>query len=255
MTMPDKRTNARAIRYDRLDALRGLAMVWMTLYHFCFDLNHFKWISADFYRDPVWTWQRTCIVSLFLLCSGMGQAVAVHQHQSWPRFCKRWAQVAACALMVTLASYVMYPRSFIFFGVLHGIAVMLLIVRYAALPQAWLWILGTLLIAMKFIAAYTHQYWGNIAFLNENTWSWLGLVSVKPITEDFVPLIPWLGVMLWGLAAGQWLLIHRPALLAGALPSGTRWLVWLGGWSLTYYMLHQPLMIGALTVVQQLRGV
>ena len=26
-------------RLDRVDALRGLAMLWMTAYHFCFDLG------------------------------------------------------------------------------------------------------------------------------------------------------------------------------------------------------------------------
>ena len=55
-------------RFDNLDALRGLAMVWMAGYHFVFDLNYFKLVSQDFYRDPFWTWQRTLIVSLFLLC-------------------------------------------------------------------------------------------------------------------------------------------------------------------------------------------
>ena len=33
--------------------------------------------AQDFYRDPFWTWQRTCIVTLFLLCAGIGQAVAL----------------------------------------------------------------------------------------------------------------------------------------------------------------------------------
>src|SRR5207244_2966870 len=46
-------------RYDTIDALRGAAIVWMTVFHFCFDLNHFGWIRQDFYRDPAWTLQRT----------------------------------------------------------------------------------------------------------------------------------------------------------------------------------------------------
>ncbi len=69
-------------RFDRLDALRGLAMVWMAVYHFCFDLNHFRLIAPqDFYNDPFWTWQRTSIVSLFLFCAGLSQAVAWEQRQ------------------------------------------------------------------------------------------------------------------------------------------------------------------------------
>ncbi|MGA8515874.1 MAG: heparan-alpha-glucosaminide N-acetyltransferase [Burkholderiaceae bacterium] len=240
-------------RFNRLDALRGVAMVWMTVYHFAFDLNHYRWIKQDFYRDPVWTWQRTCIVSLFLLCAGAGQAVGRHQGQSWQRFGRRWAQIAACALLVSAASYAMYPKSFIYFGVLQGIAVMLIIVRLTAHWGAWLWLLGAVAIATKFIAAYALATWTTLQFLNAKPWNWLGLISVKPITEDYVPLIPWLGVMWWGVAATQWLLRARPALLTGAVPAGTRWLVWLGCWSLVYYLLHQPVMIGLLELVQRLR--
>ena len=49
-----------AARFDRLDALRGTAMVWMALFHFAFDLNHFGLLDPrqDFYRDPLWTLQR-----------------------------------------------------------------------------------------------------------------------------------------------------------------------------------------------------
>ena len=117
-------TNAR---FETVDALRGLAMLWMTVFHFCFDLNEFGYIRQDLYHDPFWTVQRTLIVSLFLLCAGMGQAMAVAQGQSWSRFWRRWAQVAVAALLVTAGSWWMYPRSFIYFGVLHGIALMLIV--------------------------------------------------------------------------------------------------------------------------------
>jgi uncharacterized membrane protein len=248
--MPIQPTN---LRYHRLDALRGLAMVWMTVYHFCFDLNYFQWIKQDFYRDPIWTWQRTCIVSLFLLCAGAGQAVALHQGQSWQRFWRRWAQVALCALLVTAGSYLMYPKSFIFFGVLHGIAMMLVIVRLTAHWGRWLWLAGAMAIAISFIAAPAIFHWANLHFLNEKAFSWLGLVSRKPLTEDYVPLLPWLGVMWWGVAAAQWLLRQHPALLTAAIPTGTRWLAWMGGWSLVYYMLHQPVLLGLLSMVKRLQ--
>ncbi|MDO9164790.1 MAG: heparan-alpha-glucosaminide N-acetyltransferase domain-containing protein, partial [Rhodoferax sp.] len=96
-------------RFEAVDAVRGLAMVWMTVFHFCFDLNHFGYWRQDFYRDPFWTWQRTLILSLFLFSAGVGQAIAVAQGQSWTRFWRRWAQVAGCALLVTLGSWLMYP--------------------------------------------------------------------------------------------------------------------------------------------------
>ena len=235
-----------AQRFDSIDALRGAAIVWMTIYHFAFDLNHFGWLRENFYTDPFWTWQRTAIVSLFLFCAGLGQAVAHVQLQTWSRFWKRWAQVAACALLVTAGSLWMYPQSFIYFGVLHGIAVMLIVVRLTAGWGRWLWIAGAVAIAMKPMAAWAHDMGPMLDFLNQPAWNWLGLISRKPITEDYVPVFPWLGVMWWGMAAGQWMLERRRSLVQLELPRAGRALAWLGRWSLTWYMLHQPVMIGIL---------
>lgn len=233
-------------RYDRIDALRGLAVAWMTLFHFGFDLSHFGWWRQDFYRDPVWTVQRTLIVSLFLFCAGLGQAVAVSQGQSLRRFGRRWLQVAGCALLVTAGSWFMFPRSFIYFGVLHGIAVMLLLVRLSAPWGRWLWPAGAAAVALFFASPWLHAAgWLGEGF-NAPGLNWIGLVSRKPITEDYVPLLPWLGVMWWGMAAGQWLLAHRSHWLSGPAPAA---LAWLGRWSLSWYMLHQPMLIGALVLV------
>ncbi len=236
------------VRFDAVDALRGLAMVWMTAFHFSFDLNQFGYLKQDFYRDPLWTWQRTLIVSLFLFCAGLGQAIAVAQGQSWPRFWRRWAQVLTCALLVTLGSWWMYPQSFIYFGVLHGMALMLIIARLTAHWGGRLWWLGAAAIATKIIAVYAMNTWATVelaTIFNAKQLNWLGLVTQKPITEDYVPLLPWLGVMWWGVAAGTWLTRHGAA-LAWPLPAAFKPLAILGRWSLSYYMLHQPVMIGVL---------
>lgn len=230
-----------ATRFDRLDALRAVAILWMAAFHFMFDLNHFGFIRQNFYDDPVWTVQRSCIVSLFLFCAGLGQAVAWHQQQSWQRFWRRWAQVLGCALLVSAGSAVMFPRSFIYFGVLHGIAAMLLITRLSAGWGRWLWLAG--LVAVLLPQLVQHPVF-------DSRWTnWTGLVTRKPVTEDYVPILPWLGVMWWGMAAGQWVLAHRSGWLTGPLPPGMRPLAVLGRWSLSFYMVHQPVLIGLLMAV------
>lgn len=231
-------------RFDAVDALRGLAMLWMTVFHLCFDLSQAGIWPQDFYVDPLWTWQRTCILSLFLFCAGVGQAIAVHQGQSWTRFGRRWLQIAGCALLVSVGSALMFPNSFIYFGVLHGMAVMLVMVRLTAGWGVWLWPLGLLAIAMKYIAAYAINTGVIGTFLNEKMFNWLGLISVKPITEDYVPLVPWLGVVWWGMAAGLWWM-KQPRRVWTA-PRGLRPLVLLGRWSLSYYMVHQPVLLALL---------
>lgn len=227
-------------RFERLDALRALAIAWMALFHFGFDLNHFGLLDPrqDFYRDPLWTLQRSAIVSLFLFCAGFGQAIALEAGQSWQRFWRRWAQVLACALLVSAGSALMFPRSWISFGVLHGIAVMLVVVRLTGRWGLWLWPLGALALLAPTLLADP--------VFNGPWLHWTGLVTRKPVTEDWVPVLPWLGVMWWGCAAGQLLLARRRNWVTGRLPGPLKPLAWLGRWSLSFYMLHQPLLIGAI---------
>ncbi len=250
MTLADPGVPGRglAVRYERVDALRGLAMVWMAVFHFCFDLSHFGYWQQDFRADPFWTMQRTLIVSLFLLCAGLGQAVAWQRALAWPRFWRRWGQIVGCALLVTASSYWMFPRSFIYFGVLHGMALMLLVARLTGGWGHWLWPAGLLAIASPWLAAWVLEgpLTGLAQAFNGRALNWLGWVTHKPFTEDYVPLFPWLGVMWWGLACGQWLLAHRASWFASSVPRGAAPLVALGRYSLSFYMLHQPAMIGAL---------
>ncbi len=233
-------------RFDRLDALRAVAISWMAIFHFCFDLNYFGFIQQNFHTDPMWTLQRTCIVSLFLFCAGFGQSIALEQHQPWRRFWRRWAQVAGCAVLVTLGSMWMFPRSFISFGVLHCIAVALIVMRLTGGAGRWLWGLGLVAIVLPQFVQHP--------FFDTRSTNWLGLVTRKPVTEDFVPLLPWLGVMWWGLAAGQWVLARRRAWVTSALPRGLTPLAMLGRWSLSFYMLHQPVLIGVLSGIVAVRG-
>jgi uncharacterized membrane protein len=240
-------------RFDRIDALRGVAIVWMTAFHFCFDLNWFGWIHQQMLRDPFWTVQRACIVSLFLFCAGLGQAVAYEQGQGWPRFWRRWLQVAGCAVLVTIGSWFMFPATFIYFGVLHGIALMLVIVRLTGRWGRWLWPAGLVAILVWLAAPAVHAAFGGLPLLNAPALNWIGFISRKPVTEDYVPLLPWLGVMWWGMAAGQWLLRRHAPVVQGAIPGAARPLAWLGRWSLSWYMLHQPILIGVLMLVQMAR--
>ena len=115
-------------------------------------------------------------------------------------------------MLVSLGSWLMFPRSFISFGVLHGIAVMLIIVRLTAS-------LGRVaLAARRWSRSLLPQARRSDPFFDTRWTNWVGLVTRLPVTEDYAPVLPWLGVVWWGAAAADWLLAHRPLLLAGALP-------------------------------------
>lgn len=240
-----------APRFGRLDALRGAAIVWMAAFHLAFDLNLYGLLepAQDFYRDRFWTGQRTCIVSLFLFCAGASFACAQQAGQAATRFWRRIGQIAGCALAVSLGSAWMFPQSWISFGVLHAIVVMLVLAHLAApvLPRpaamAARHRLG--LLALAAAAVLLPLVVQHPAF--DNRWlNPVGLVTHKPRTEDYVPLLPWLAPFLVGWVAGGWVLARRPEWLGGGLPAALRPLALLGRWSLSFYMLHQPVFLGIL---------
>ena len=229
-------------------------MVWMTLFHFSFDLSHYGLLTGqNFYIEVFWTAQRTAIVSLFLLCAGMGQGLAHEQQLGWSRFFGRWWRIVACAALVSAGSWWIFPRSWISFGVLHGMAVMLLLTRCLLLvrPRA-AHLLGLAAVCLTLPWLWRHA-WFDTRWTN-----WIGLVTHKPITEDYVPLLPWFGVMLIGLVLGRWLAGGRTGQPHVAsrlrLPAALPGLVLLGRWPLSYYMLHQPVMIGLIMAWLTLRG-
>jgi len=228
-------------RISAIDALRGAAILAMIGYHFAFDLSWFGVFRADFNNDALWLSLRAIIVSAFLLLVGVSLVLARLARISAHRFWKRIALIVLCALLVTAGSYFTFPQSFITFGILHCIAVSSLIawplVRY---PIAAL-ITG---LAVVGIGLQVHLTLFDARWLN-----WIGMMTHKPATEDYVPIFPWLGVVLLGVAAGAWLARKDYRPLQPLSRSSPRWLNWLGRHSLLVYMVHQPVLLGILRVL------
>ena len=55
--------------------------------------------------------------------------------------------------------------------------------------------------------------------------------------------------MWWGMAAGQWLQRRHSDWLSVKLPRSAGWLSLMGRWSLSYYLLHQPILLGILSAL------
>jgi uncharacterized membrane protein len=230
---------AAARRIPAIDALRGLAVLLMIAYHFCFDLAYFHIASWNFYRDAFWLHARTGILSSFLLIAGVSLVLADRDDAAPGAFWRHVGIIAACAALVSAGSFAVFPESYIWFGVLHAIAVSLVLARPLVRHPV-----PALLIGAAVIVA--GNVFSNAAF-DGRTFGWLGFMTVKPRTEDYVPLFPWAGVLFAGIAAGHALrgAAFRPVGFAARLP---RWMAWLGRHSLVIYMVHQPILLGILYV-------
>jgi uncharacterized membrane protein len=224
-----------------VDALRGTAICMMIVYHLAFDLNWFHIISADFNQNRFWLGFRDLIVSSFLLLVGVSLVLASRAGLSPSRYWRRIALVGACAMLVTAGSYAVFPRTFIIFGILHCIVVSSILgwplVRF---PRTALMVgIVVIVVGAAIGVPLFDQPWLN----------WIGLMTHRPATEDYVPLLPWFGMVLVGIRIGWWLLERpRPALSLVSRAS-PKWLAWLGRHSLLVYMIHQPIMVGLLRVL------
>lgn len=226
-------------RIPGIDALRGLALCLMFVYHFAFDLRFYGVLVANFESGPFWLGFRALIVSAFMALVGVGLVLAHRAGATRMHFWKRIGIIAACALAVSVGSWLVFPRSFIYFGILHSIAVASVLAwPFVDRPRTALAI-GVVLIA-------TGLAWSHPAF-DARVLSWIGFTTAKPATEDYVPLAPWAGIVFVGLALG-----HRldrgafRALRRGAALPAPGWLRWLGRHSLAVYMVHQPILLGLL---------
>jgi uncharacterized membrane protein len=239
--------NRTAPRLPIVDVLRGFAVAQMIVYHFIYDLAYFRWIDAVMNRDAPWVPWRTAIVTQFLLLVGVGLVLRTAFKPAAADFWKRWLQVALAAALVSAGSWFMFRERFIFFGILHFVAAALILVRPLLRLGPWLIALGALMIAAGVLM--------RDEFFMQPGWNLIGFVPKKPRTEDYVPLFPWLGVVLTGAGlasvwrARAWRITPSLQRLNDRPP---RLLRFLGSWPLIVYLAHQPLMIGVLWVVKRM---
>ncbi|MDX1824718.1 MAG: heparan-alpha-glucosaminide N-acetyltransferase [Thiohalomonadales bacterium] len=228
-------------RFQLIDIFRGVAIVLMVLYHFCYDLEYFSLASFDFSHDPFWLGLRTLIVSLFLGLVGVSLVLANENGLNPRRYFKRLGMLVLFALAITVTSYFMFPGRTIVFGILHFIAFASVAgLLFVSWPLTSL-VIGIGLIGLNLV--FEHR------FFDQPAMHWIGLMTHRPATEDYVPVIPWFGVVLIGIFLGHYLLrisslqfIRRYH--TNRLPG--RGLALAGRHSLLIYMLHQPILFGLL---------
>ncbi len=227
-------------RYFELDVLRGSAVVLMLIFHFGYDLAYFGYANFKTTQDLEWILFRALILSLFLISVGMSLYLAYSEQIKGDKLFKRTVKLLAVSVIISAGSYLVFPSEWIYFGVIHFIAVASVVgVLFVKTPNLALF-LGIVII-LSYVADL-FRLDGLLEFLSLH-------LPLPRHTVDVVSFTPWFGVVLIGI-----FVMHKRVF---GLRIGenrlTRRVSFLGRHALAVYLLQQPILFSLFYAIQFLR--
>ena len=223
-------------RFWEIDALRGIAIIMMVLFHFLWDLKYFGFINFNLYSG-FWGYFQVATASLFLLLAGMMVALGTQKYGEMGSFnlVKRGAFIFSVGVLITFVTYLIFPNDFIYFGILHLIGVSIIIAIPIAKRKLIPLIVGLIFIVLPLLI--------NLQSFGIDLLVWVGF-AVPKSTLDFEPVIPWMGAFLVGVFLFN--LFYNGGKRNFKLKDNqgffSRKLQFLGKKSLVIYLVHQPVM-------------
>lgn len=236
----------KAERFWEVDAARGVAILMMVLYHLVYDLDTFGGYGIES-TSGFWGYFADLTAFSFVFLVGVSLAISYARSSDRTeepllgKYLWRGAKIFGYGMALTLATWAL-GMGLIVFGILHLIGVSI-ILAYPFLRFRLL----NLFAGLSIVAV--GWYLQTLDLVSGSPWLLpLGVVPEGLFMPDYRPLLPWFGVVLLGVYAGN--LIYggdkRTTSIAGRTPSAARPLMFLGRYSLFIYLVHQPVLIGLL---------
>jgi uncharacterized membrane protein len=231
-------------RLWQVDAARTAALGAMVVYHFTYDLEAFGLIAPGTALSGGWFWLSRGTAFSFLFLAGVSLWLAHGRGLVWRGLARRMAMLGAAAGLITVATWVAMPDRYVFFGILHSIL-------FGSLAGLVFLRLPAVAVAGVAVAVFATAQAMALPLFDLPVLYFVGLGTATPLTVDYVPVFPWFGAVLAGIAvakiadaAGVW-----ERLREGAPPGSlARGLAWPGRHSLLIYLVHQPVLIGGIWV-------
>lgn len=228
-----------------LDLARTAALAAMASYHFGYDLEAFGHLSPGTMTTGSGALYARSIASTFLVLVGVGLWLAHGQGIRWRPFLKRLAMIGAGAALVSIATWFVFGPLFVFYGILHSIAVSSLLgLLFLRVP--------TPLTALAAAATFAAPLYLRTGAFDSPWLVWTGLSTLPVYAVDFLPPFPWFSPVLAGIALARASAGARIWRAAAPPGRGLRLLSWPGRHSLFVYLVHQPLLIGAMLGARRL---
>ena len=231
-------------RYDLIDTVRGIAIISMVIFHFCYDVFMVYGRDPSWYSQPaVHIWQQS-ICWTFILVSGFVW--------SWGRSgnLKRGIMLNVWGLVISGVTVLAMPAEAVWFGILNciGCAVLLMIPMEPVLrriPAA----IGLVAAFALFVMFKDVQlgYLGVPGVFRLDLPDWLydcrvltpfGFPFPGFRSSDYFPILPWLFLYIGGYFLNRLVMAIRP--LQSVARHGLAPLSTVGRYSIWIYLIHQP---------------
>lgn len=225
-------------RLWELDALRGIAIILMVLFHIVFNLETFFKIDCTSYQEGFWYYEGRVAAIIFITLVGVVSSIICQKEDYAVALQKnsyRGLRLIALGLIITLITFILARENTIWFGILHFLGLSILI-SMPLCKYRWLNIILAVLLFAGYIPIknlYTDNYFGLI----------FGIMPAHFTSYDHYALIPWLGYVLIGITLGNWfykdgkkLIKRQPAQIEKALARTGKYSLWI-------YMIHQPILL------------
>lgn len=229
---------SHARRVVAVDVARGLAIAGVVLFHIVWDLE-FTGMIRGVAQHPVWLLFGRSLAGTFMFLVGVSLVLAHHDTIRVRPFIRRLLTIALCAAAITVVTWFAFPESFIYFGILHAITAATL------LGMLFLRTSVPVCLAAAVIVLILSVFLDLSAF-NTRWLAWMGFAERPPPSNDFVPIFPWVGVTLLGMASAKLFSLRRDQNFPADPPVQgwlARLLVWMGHRSLLIYLVHQPILL------------
>ena len=228
-----------------VDAARGTALAGVVLFHLVWDLEFTGFISGVAFH-PLWLAFGRSLAGSFMFLAGVSLVLAHGVQFRTRTFFRRLGVIVAAAVAITIVTFLAFPSAFVYFGILHSIAIASLIgVVFLKLPAAASLLAGLAMMALPWFIS--------LPAFDPRWLAWIGLSANPPLSNDFVPVFPWAGVTLLGIAFAKAVDIGKNRMIsAGADSPFLDRLGWLGRHSLAIYLLHQPMMLAIIVPLSRL---
>lgn len=218
------------MRFGFLDSLRGMAVIWMIIFHTCYDMRVFGMIDWNF-SEGFWFAFPRFIAFTFLFCVGVSLYFVHHPRINWGSLRKRTLKLGFASAAVSVGTYLLFPHQWVFFGTLHCILAGSLVGVSFVNHKGLSWVTLGIILILQYVMGFDIK--------------WVSSIVQKP-SMDFIPIYPWVWVILLGSLMAPILSKNRHI---GGLKA-PQWLRFLSSHSLKIYLLHQPIIYGALWVIK-----